>query len=112
LAPRFQNGVSGLLQRFPRAPAKHRLGSHGGDFRRNGSADAAPRAGNDGDLASQTGMIVRFRSVHGDPPVIFVMLNMHNHNSAKSHLNKLGRKADESALALLEVHTYNPAHRK
>jgi hypothetical protein len=40
------------------------------------------------------------------------MLAVHNRNSAKSHLNKMGGKAGESVLALLEAHTYNPAHRK
>jgi len=40
------------------------------------------------------------------------MLAVHNRDSPNSHLNNLEQKAGESALALVDVHTYNPAHRK
>jgi len=40
------------------------------------------------------------------------MLAVHNRNGANSHLNKKGARAGAKVLAFVEIHTYNPAHRK
>src|SRR6202035_3117182 len=99
-APGFRNGVGGGLQMLLGAPAKDRRGPHGCNFGGNGSADAAASPGNDGNLASQNGIIALFRGFHGDPPAIFVMLAMHNRNGANSHLNKKGRKSRRKCACL------------
>src|SRR6202035_6178915 len=111
-APGFRNGVGGGLQMLLGAPAKDRRSPHGCNFSGNGSANAAAGPGNDGNLASQNGIIALFRGFH-------VILRLYllcwpcTTGTALTHiLTRRGGSAGQSALALVELHTYNPAHRK